>query len=367
MAASSPLLIVVEDDPFLRVVQVVLDPSTPARRVDAFAHFFASDLDDFRGWCDRLRRRIARIYPAQVRLVRDQTELLNELPGAQIAIVESLLVGTAEIRAAGRGLKIVQKYGSLVPNIDRPACTDHGVRLFTLRRRANIATAEHALALMLVLARKLAQTANLLTLEQVRRAGYEPTRYDLAHTPNGNWARVTGLRTLFGSQLGIIGMGEIGRELALRAAPFGMQLVYTQRRQLPQSDEKRYGATYCKLDDLLACSDHISVHLPGGEGMRGLIGKGELERIKPGASLINVSQPQIIDREALLEVLASGRLGGFAMDLPYDEPGRPDDPLVQFSNVVVTPHLGGSPRFNALGDFEEMLLRLNEGLGNRSD
>ena len=350
---------VVEDDPFLRVLQVILDPDTPARRKEAFAHFFASDLEDFPAWCQDLRGRLPQLYPARVQLVRNATEFAAHLPGAEIVVVESFTLGAREIANAGPSLKFVQKYGTLVRNIDFKACADQGIALLTLRRRANIATAEHAVALMLALARKLVETANVLTVEQVRRAGYEPTQYDVVHTPNGNWARVKGLQTLFGLQLGIVGMGEIGRELASRAAAFGMRLVYTQRTQLTTADEERYQVKYCSLDELLAGSDFISVHLPGGDGTRGLIGKRELQGVKPGASLINVSQPQIIDAEALNEVLTTGRLGGFAMDLPYEEPGRPDDPLLKLPNVIVTPHLGGSPRFNASGDFEEMLLHLD--------
>jgi phosphoglycerate dehydrogenase-like enzyme len=80
--------------------------------------------------------------------------------------------------------------------------------------------------------------------------------------------------------------------------------------------------------------------------------------MKRGAQLINVSQPQLINREALVEALASGRLGGFGLDTFYEEPGKENDPLLQFRNVIVTPHLGGSPRFNALDDFSELLLNL---------
>lgn len=363
---SRPIL-VVEDDPFLRIVQVILDPDTPERRLAAFAHFFASDLDDFPAWCEGLRSRLTWLYPARVHLVRDAAELTEHLPGAQIVVVESQTIGVNEITIAGSSLRIVQKYGTLLRNVDGQACADHGIGVLTLRRRANIATAEHAVALMLALARKLVQTANLVTVEQMRHAGYEPTQYDVVHTPNGNWARVNGLQTLFGLQLGIVGMGEIGRELALRFAPFGMHMVYTQRQQLTPADEERYQVTYCSLDELLAGSDFISLHLPGVDGTRGLIGQHAFQVVKPGASLINVSQPQIVDADALVAALTSGRLGGFAMDLPYEEPGRPDDPLMKFSNVIVSPHLGGSPRFNALGDFEEMLLQLDEALGSEGE
>ena len=154
---------------------------------------------------------------------------------------------------------------------------------------------------MLALARQLNQNANLISEEQLRAAGYSPTRYDRTHTPNGNWARITGLITLYQRQLGIIGLGEIGRELALRAAALDMRIVYTQRHRLPTDVEQRYSATYCTLDELLANSDCVSVHLPRANETRNFIGARELAIIKPGAFLINVSQPDQVDRHALHE------------------------------------------------------------------
>ncbi|MGH7834660.1 MAG: 2-hydroxyacid dehydrogenase, partial [Candidatus Binatia bacterium] len=292
----------------------------------------------------------------------DEASLLARLPGAEVVAVEGFAIGEREIAAARGSLKIVQKYGAVISYIDLRACERAGIRVLTLRRRANIATAEHAFALMLALARKINETAGLLTMDQLRAAGYLPTSYDREHTPNANWARVTGVRNLFGRQLGIVGMGEIGREIALRAAVFGMRIVYTQRHRLSQHEEQSYHATFCPLEEVLADSDYISLHLPGGPATRGMIGKRELAMIKPGALLVNVSQPYIVDRAALLEALASGRLGGFALDLPYEEPGQAGDPLIEFRNVIATPHLGGSPRSNALGDFEELLLRLAQAL-----
>lgn len=362
MVTSPRPVIVVEDDPFPRAIQAILDPSTAAARTAAFSEFFAHEQPDFAGWCERLRARIGSLYPSEVRLVTDEAALLASLPGAEVVVVEALAIGAREIAAAGGTLRIAQKYGTVTSGIDIAACERAGVRVLTLRRRANIATAEHGLALMLALARKINETAGLLSVEQLRAAGYAPTRYDRAHTPNANWARIPGVWTLFGRQLGIIGLGEIGREIALRAAALGMRIGYTQRRRLPAHEEQRYQATYCTLDELLADSDCVSLHLPGGPATRGFIGRRELALIKPGALLVNVSQPQLVDRAALLEALASGRLGGFALDPPYDEPGQADDPLLGFRNVIVTPHLGGSPRFNALSDFEELLLNIAQGL-----
>ena len=354
MPAPRPI-IAVEDDPFLRLVQVILDPDTPPERVAAFAHFMAHDEPDFIGWCEHLRARLAGLFPAEVRLFNTEEELLARLPGARIVVVESTGIGAEAIAAAAGALKIVQKYGTITTGIDHAACAAAGVHVLTLRRRANIATAEHALALMLALARQINQNGNLISVEQLWEAGFTPTTFDRAHTPNGNWARIRGLRTLYGQQLGIIGLGEIGRELALRAAALEMRIVYTQRHQLPRDVEELYRANYRPLDDLLASSDCVSLHLPRAAETRRSIGRRELATMKPGALLINVSQPELVDREALREALASGRLGGYGLDIFYEEPAGTNDPLTQFRNVIITPHLGGSPRNNALNDFEEML------------
>lgn len=361
MPAPRPV-VVVEDDPFPRLVQVVLDPATPQARREAFAHFFAHDVPDFDGWCERLRGRLARIHPATVRLVADEAALLAAVPGAGVVVTESLRIGPREIAAAGGSLRVVQKYGTVLSNIDEAACKAAGVSVLTLRRRANIACAEHALGLMLALARKIAATSGLVSIEQLRDAGYSPTQYDRTHTANANWARVTGIRTLYGKQLGIFGLGEIGRELATRAAACGMRLVYTQRHALSREDETRYGARFVALEELLSTSDFVSLHLPATDATRGIVGARELALIKPGVILVNVSRPQLVERGALLEALRSGRLGGVGLDPHYDAPGRPDDPLLALDNVIVTPHIAAAPRFNSLDDFEELLLGIDRTL-----
>lgn len=359
MATSSRPVIVVEDDPFPRLIQVILDPDTPAARVDAFSHFFAHELPDFAGWCERLRARLGNLHPAEVRLVPDQAALLAALPGAGIVVTESLTVGEAEIAASGGTLRLVQKYGTVLSNIDAGACARASIRVLTLRRRANVSCAEHAMALMLALARKIHESAGLISIEQLQAAGYAPTQYDRAHTANANWARITGTRNLSRKQLGIVGLGEIGREVALRAAAFGMRIAYTQRRRLAAHEEGRYAATWAPLGELLAGSDFVTVHLPLSDTTRGIIGRRELGQMKQGAILVNISRPQLVDRAALLEALQAGRLGGFGLDPHYDAPGRADDPLLRFRNVIITPHLAAAPRFNSLDDFEELLLGLN--------
>jgi phosphoglycerate dehydrogenase-like enzyme len=352
---------VVENDTFLRLINVVLDPSATQERFQAFAHFCLHDLADFGGWCDNIRRQVPALYPSEVRLVDSQSELRADLPGATVAVVEELAFGAEEI-AAGGALKFVQKYGFTTRNIDHAACQRNGVSILTIRRRANISTAEQGLMLMLALARQVTRNANLISVEQLKAAGYTPTSYNRAHTPNGNWARIPGMVTLYRKQLGIIGLGEIGRELALRANALGMSIVYSQRSRLPAEVEQEYQAKFVSLDELLAGSDFVSLHLPRSPATVNFIGARELSVIKPGAILINVSQPNLVERNALRQALESGRLGGFGLDTFYEEPGDANDPLIKFPNVIVSPHLGGSPRWNSLDDIEEVIVNLGSRL-----
>jgi phosphoglycerate dehydrogenase-like enzyme len=353
-----PLKFVVENDTFLRLIQVVLDPSAPQERFDAFAHFCLHDLPDFRGWCEKVRAPVQNIYPADVRLVDDDTELQAQLPGATVAVVEEMEIGAAQVAAAGGSLRFVQKYGFTTRNIDHTVCKNAGIEILTVRRRANISTAEQGLMLLLALARQITRNANLISVEQLKAAGYEPTTYDRKHTPNGNWARIPGMVTLYQRQLGIVGLGEIGRELALRAIALGMNIVYTQRMRLPAEVERQYQARYVSLDQLLATSDCVSLHLPRSPQTVGFIGAREFSIIKAGAFLINVSQPNLVEREALRQALAAGKLGGYGLDTFYEEPGDANDPLLKFPSVIVSPHLGGSPRHNSLDDIEEVIVGL---------
>ena len=349
---------VVENDSFLRLIQVVLDRNAPKERFDAFAHFCKHDTPDFLGWCEKIRAQAQNIYPTDVRLVDTQEELLANASGAAAIVVEELSVSAQELAATGSSLCVVQKYGFTTRNIDEAACLQAGVEVLTIRRRANISTAEQALMLMLALARQVTQNANLISIEQLTATGYQPTTYQRQHTPNGNWARIPGMVTLYQCCLGIIGLGEIGRELALRALALGMRIVYSQRSRLPEEVERQYQATYCSLEELLASSDFVSLHLPRSPATAAFVGRRELSIVKPGAFLINVSQPNQVERQALREALASGRLGGFGLDTFYEEPGDANDPLLQFPNVIITPHLGGSPRWNSLDDIEEVIVNL---------
>jgi len=230
--------------------------------------------------------------------------------------------------------------------------------VLTLRRRANISCAEHAFALMLALARKLDTLNGLVSVERIEAARGAFRPFDRRHTPGGNYARVGGTRALSGATIGIIGLGEIGREIAIRAQAFGMRVLYHQRTRAPESEEQELKARHVPLPTLLAESDWIVPQLPTLPSTRDLLGRAELAQIKPSACIVNVANAPIINRDALIETLRAGRLGGLALDVHYQEPVADDDELLSFDNVILTPRMAGSPRFNGLSDFEQLITGL---------
>jgi phosphoglycerate dehydrogenase-like enzyme len=343
-------VIVVEDDPFTRLISVALDPACSEERRAAFADFMSVDEPDFEGWIARVRDGAASLHPAEVRMVASEEEMRTALRDCDALVVESFRVSAEDLAAAPR-LKLVQKFGAIPRNIDVRACTARKVKVLTLRRRANIACAEHVFALMLALARRLDAVRQRRTKEQNAAVGHPLRPFDRRHTPGGNYARIGGTRSLNESTLGIIGLGEIGREVAIRAAAFGMRVLYYQRT--PARDGEL--AAYTPLETLLAESDWIVPQLPASPETRHLIDRAAFARMKRGACLINVANAPLIEREALIEALRSGRLGGLGLDVPYEEPIPEADPLLGFDNVVLTPHMAGSPRFNGLADFHQLI------------
>ena len=321
------------------------------------------DLSDFRSWCDQISKAAGSLYPSDVRLVSSQAELHGNLDAAEAIVTEGLNIGAEELAAAPR-LKVVHKYGMLLRNIDVAACKARGVKVLSVRRRANVSCAEHAFALMLALARQTSNLNGITSVEQLAALGRPYVPFDTRYTPGANWGRFSGMRTLSGTTLGIIGLGEIGREIATRAGAFDMTVLYTQRTRLPKADEDNLKASYRTVEALLASSDVLIPQLPLDSSTLNFLNRERLALIKRGAYIVNVSRAEVIDRQALLEALRSGHLGGFALDSQYEEPGRADDELLSFDNVVLTPHMAGSPRLNGLKDIEDVIEGLARALFN---
>ncbi len=354
-------VVVAEDDVIIRTAQVILDPATSAERRAAIADYYHVDMPEFDPWVDGLRASCGDLYPARFLMVRDQEALRGAIADADAVICQELTIGTTEF-AAAKQLRIVQKFGVDLRNINLPAAAARAVIVKPLRRRVNIAVAEHAIALMLSMAKKLFLIDGRIDEDSLREAGFSPRMYDRRHIAAANWARVPGLRTLHGATVGCLGLGEIGREVAQRVHAFGANVLYYQRHRLPSETEARFGATYCGLEDILERSDFISIHLPLNDSTRGMINAEAFGRMKDGAFIVNISRAPIIDRDALIEALKEDRLGGVALDVHYQEPAPPDEPLKSYKKVVLTPHTAVASRHGAAMDMEELVSNLAEAI-----
>lgn len=214
-------------------------------------------------------------------------------------------------------------------HIDLAACAERGVRVLSLKGETEFlrdvrATAELAVGLVLALIRRIPAAA--------------------AHVRAGGWDR--GLfrgHELFGKTAGIVGMGRLGTQVAHVLAAFGMRVLgYDPRPDFPEGLGERCGT----LEELLARSDVVSLHVPYGPQTRRLIGRSELQAMKSTAVLVNTSRGGVIDEAALLEALSSGRLGGAALDVLEGEPAiDATHPVIRalasHDNLLVVPHLGG--------------------------
>ncbi len=355
--------IVAEDDVIIRASQVILDPQTDPERYAAIAKYYSVDVLDFDGWVDGIRAAMRDLFPATFEMVGDIESFHAALPDADAVIIESLPLRSCELDLAAN-LKIVQKFGVDTRNIDLKACAERNVAVRTLRRRVNIAVAEHAITLMLGLAKKLCLLNHRIDEQSLVEAGFKPEMYDRRHAAAANWGHVNGLRTLNGSTVGCIGLGEIGREVASRLTAFGATILYYQRNPLPKEVENSFGgAKYCTLPELLSASDCVSIHIPLNGSTRALIGKEEFRLLKDGAFLVNISRADIIDRNALMDALKSDRLGGVALDVHYEEPSPSNEPLKSFSKTILTPHTAVGGRGNATADMEELISNLASEIG----
>jgi len=352
--------ILIEEDHFLKIVPVILDPSTSPAHRQAVADFFAHDVPDFEGWCAGLRARLPGLFPARVSLVGNAAGLREAIAGADAVVVESLVVDRGALDAATR-LRIVHKFGAVAGNVDAAACRERGIDVAILPRRVNVAVAEQCFALMLALAKRVCALDGLVERSRLEAAGYSIRPRAGAFVGYSNFARVAGLKTLQGATLGIVGLGEIGREVARRAAAFDMRTLYFQRRRLDAATEDALGAQHVPLHELMAQSDYVVVQLPLNDGTRGIIDRAALVRMKPGALLINCARAELVDHGALCDALDAGRLGGLGLDVGYAEPADPDDPLLRQrgrGRVILMPHTAVGGRENALFDLECLCVNL---------
>jgi phosphoglycerate dehydrogenase-like enzyme len=271
----------------------------------------------------------------------------------QVSDVAYLLVEgapvTADALARAPALRLIQKHGEDCRNIDLAAARRRGVPVAVNPRTANAAVAEHTLLLMLAVARRL-PAAQVAARTAVARAPREPSHY--------NWARLSGVMSLGGRTLGLVGLGEVGRAVARRAAALGMRILYTQRRRLPAALERALGAEFRPLPALLAESDVVSLHVPLTDGTRRLIDRAALARMRRGAILVNTARGALVDEAALRAALRTGHLAGAGLDVRAEEPpGAPG--LAALPTVVATPHVAAGSGAELVRDARAVLANIS--------
>lgn len=268
-----------------------------------------------------------------------EAALLTSAPEADAILCYQAKVPGSVIRVA-RSLKLIQKHGLNCRNIDVEAATERNVRVATLPLMRSVTVAEHALALMLACARKVIPGHRSVTEAVYQQMGLEPV-VTSQRNYRSNWAAIEGVTELFQATAGIVGMGDIGMEIAKRCRAFGMSLCYYQRTPHPNAIEISLGIRYLPLDDLLSVSDYVVLVIPHSPESEGLVGARELARMKPSATLINVGRGGLVDEEALIAALQSKRLAMAGLDVYRTEPLPAVSPLRRLPNVVLLPHTGG--------------------------
>jgi D-3-phosphoglycerate dehydrogenase len=249
----------------------------------------------------------------------DRLDLLAALPGADALIVTSATTIDAELFDRAPRLKAVARAGAQLDNVDLDEATRRGIIVLHVPDANLYAVVEHAFGLLLALARRTVTGANEL------RAG-RWTRHDLVG------------RQLHGLTIGVIGLGRLGREAVARARAFGMQtLAYDPFTDLTVAREA--GAEVVGFEELLERSDLILPLTAHSPRTHHLFDAAAFARVKPGAMLVNVVHPGLVDEAALLEALDAGRLDGAALDVFATEPTGPDHPLVNHPHVLAVPHL----------------------------
>ncbi len=272
------------------------------------------------GGLDRLRDAG---HEVDVRLGLSPDELVAAIPGAAALVIRSATQVTAEVLAAGTDLMAVGRAGIGLDNVDVAAATAQGVMVVNAPQSNIVSAAEHTMALLLASARNVAQAHAALVDGRWERSKWEGVE-------------------LVDKTLGVVGLGRIGKLVADRAKAFGMRLV-AYDPFVSEDRARQMGVELLDLDQVVAESDFLTVHLPKTPETLGLINRDLLVKAKPSLRIVNVARGGIVHEQDLADCLNDGIIAGAALDVFATEP-MTESPLFSIPSVVVTPHLGASTR-----------------------
>ena len=269
----------------------------------------------------------ADVWPDEIEPARD--ELLRRVAGCDgILTLLTDRVDAALLDAAGPQLKVVSNFAVGFDNVDIPECTRRGIPVGNTPGVLTETTADLAWALLMATARRVVEGA-----DYVRARRWKTWGPLLLLGPD-----------VHGATLGIVGFGRIGQAVARRASGFGMRILYHDVARVDCATEQALGATFVPLDELLAESDFVSLHVNLTPETRGLIGRDALALMKPTAIVVNTSRGPVVDSMALHDALRDGVIAAAALDVTDPEPLPADHPLVGLPNCLVVPHIASASR-----------------------
>jgi D-3-phosphoglycerate dehydrogenase len=261
-------------------------------------------------------------HQVEVRLGIDRAELLEAIADASAVIVRSGTRLDAEVISAAPSLQVIGRAGIGVDNIDLDAATKRGIVVVNAPQSNTLSAAEHTMALMLALCRRIPEADRSMHRGEWNRSSY------------------VGME-LADKTLGIVGLGRIGSLVAQRSLAFGMRLIAYDPYVSPDR-ARQMGVELVSLDELCSRADVITIHLPKTQETVGLLSKERIASMKPSVRIVNTARGEIIDEEALAAALHEGRIAGAAIDVFSKEPPGADHPLIGAPNTILTPHLGAT-------------------------
>ncbi len=270
-------------------------------------------------------------------------------------IDENLLAKMGNLRA-------VLKLGRSYFNIDVDAARGRSLHFGCVPRKGPNCVAELALTLIMALSKDLLAGSEAVSLGAYRYRGLKPeltSQRKIAF----HWMKNERVHEVAGKTLGIIGMGEIGCELARRASVMGMRNIYYKRSPLSAELEGVFDASYRALDDLMRESDYVCVATPQTAETEGMIGAQQIALMKASAYLVNIARGGIVDEDALIDALSENRIAGAGLDVFTYEPLPPESPLCALDNVILCPHIGGGTGTNRVIELGAALREMSQVLG----
>ena len=291
-----------------------------------------------------------------------QADLLALLPGKEFLITEREDVIDAGAIAAGKDLRLIQRLGSQAYDIDLQAAKNAGIPVCYWPDQTTINVAEHCVMQTLALMKKLRDSQAAMNAAVWNR---EPRRSD-EDTFAYNWSGRQGVQSLQGAAFGILGFGEIGRDLAARLKGFGARVLYHKRRRMSPSAEEDLHILYTEPDLLVEQSDVVCCLLPYSRENDQALNEAFFNRMKPGSYFVFCGGSGGVDEAALIKALCSGHLAGAALDTYTWEPLPADSPLLDLHrdlsvNLILTPHVAAGTGGGSRESHYSNLLRVIAG------